>query len=56
MADKNPDDPEMILEEISQILWPDGDVDFQWSPDTLDAVAFALISRGYCPRELKERD
>jgi hypothetical protein len=27
------------LAQIREILWPGGDRDFQWSPDTIDEVA-----------------
>ena len=28
-----------MLQEIQQALWPDGDEEWSWSPDTLDQIA-----------------
>ena len=47
-------DPEGLLDEIQEILWPEGDAEHQWSPDTLDEIAEALIRGGYCPAGLRE--
>jgi hypothetical protein len=43
-----------LLREIQEILWPDGDIDRQWSPDTLDEIAHAMIRDGWCPSEVRE--
>lgn len=37
------------LYKISEILWPDGDHDAGWSPDTIDAVARVVRDAGYVP-------
>ncbi len=51
---KNPQDVQdedlrWIVEQIQSALWPTGDRDHQWSPDTLDEIAGALIDAGLGP-------
>jgi hypothetical protein len=38
MKDKNYDALEQVA-AIREILWPNGDPEHSWSPDTLDAIA-----------------
>ena len=38
-----------LLAQLREILWPDGDTDHQWSPDTIDEIAHAMIAEGYGP-------
>lgn len=54
MAVQLVDGPEAILEQLQEILWPEGDAEHPWSPDTLDEIAKVLIGRGYCPAGLRE--
>lgn len=38
-----------ILRKVQDALWPGGDRDHEWSPDTADEVASALIDGGLGP-------
>ena len=51
MADREtePGTPENIVASIVDALWPDGNPDFEWSPDTLNEIADILTARGYGP-------
>jgi hypothetical protein len=47
------------LWQLHDILWPRGEVDHQWSPDTLGEISAVLHIHGYGsdakrPREKKE--
>jgi len=37
--DLNESEAKDIVEKIRDILWPRGEADKEWSPDTMDAVA-----------------
>lgn len=43
--------PAYAIERVREILWPGGDKDHEWSPDTLDELAMALVQMGYGPKE-----
>jgi len=42
-------DPEGTLRELAEVLWPEGDADHSWSPDTIDEVARVLTDAGFRP-------
>ena len=41
--------PEETLCKLAEVLWPGGDVNHEWSPDTIDEVARVLTDAGFCP-------
>ncbi len=43
--------PQNILNQIREVLWPEGDMDHEWDSETVDEVAAVLISGGYGPTE-----
>jgi len=43
------DDLRDVCRQISNALWPEGDVDHEWSADTLDQIASILIANGLAP-------
>ena len=40
---------EETLRELAEVLWPEGDADHEWSPDTIDEVARILTDVGFRP-------
>lgn len=42
--------PEQVIAAIEETLWPKGDEERSWSPDTLDAISEILTSNGYGPK------
>lgn len=48
------DDLRDVCRQIENILWPNGDVDAEWSADTLDQIASVLIENGLAPDALYE--
>ena len=42
-------EPEAVLRQLQEILWPAGDADHEWSPDTIDEVARVLTDAGFRP-------
>ena len=41
------------LRQIQEILWPGGDPDHQWSPDTLDEIVDVLRQASFVPATLE---
>lgn len=33
-----------LVSDIQEVLWPTGDEERQWSPDTLDEIAFLMVN------------
>ena len=44
------DDMVECLRTLQQTLWPGGDADHEWSPNTLDSVAGILNDAGLGPK------
>ena len=44
-------DPKDVLKQVSEALWPDGNPDHEWSPDTLYEISEAMEVAGYGPPE-----
>ena len=42
-------DPEQALEEITEILYPGGDLDNEWSVEDLNHIAAVLREYGFEP-------
>jgi hypothetical protein len=38
-----------LVHRVQQALWPGGQVEHQWSPDTLDEISRALVDAGLRP-------
>jgi hypothetical protein len=38
-----------VVHRVQQALWPRGDAEYQWSPDTLDEISRALADAGLRP-------
>jgi hypothetical protein len=38
-----------VVERVREVLWPAGNEDESWSPDTLDAVAEVFMAHGLAP-------
>lgn len=52
IADKLADDfvePEDILVQLQQILWPEGDPDHEWDSDTLGYIGELMHQHGFAP-------
>ena len=47
--DLEKDELENILNGVIEALWPGGDPDHEWSPDTLNEIKDALSSYGLDP-------
>lgn len=48
------DDLLEVVRCLQATLWPNGNPDFEWSPDTIDAVAGILNDAGLGPGEEDE--
>lgn len=40
-----------VVRSLQNTLWPDGDLDAEWSSDTLEAVAGILNDAGLAPQK-----
>lgn len=38
-----------VVHRVQQALWPDGDAEHEWSPDTLEEISRALVEAGLSP-------
>lgn len=45
------DDLVEVVRCVQETLWPDGNQDAEWSPDTIEAVAGILTDAGLRPGE-----
>ena len=42
-----------LLQEICLHLWPDGDADTSWTPDTIDEIGQILVRAGLHPDQIE---
>ena len=43
-----------VVCRVQQALWPRGDSEHQWSPDTLDGISLAMVDANTGPERKRE--